>query len=163
MEESLITPEAKAMIGKQVGLQTGIVYPKEAQRFAASVGDLNPLYFDDETARAQGYRGVIAPPMFLPQILQGVTQLDAVREDGVSLEGGSDIPLRAERLMAGGEDYEFLAPIYPGDSITAQTHIQNIEEKSGRSGRFVLITRETQYTNQDGTVVAKGRFSLIAR
>lgn len=163
MEESLITPEAKAMIGKQVGLQTGIVYPKEAQRFAAAVGDLNPLYFDDETARAQGYRGVIAPPMFLSQILQGVTRLDAVREDGVPLEGGSDIPLRAERLMAGGEDYEFLAPIYPGDSITAQTHIQNIEEKSGRSGRFVLITRETQYTNQDGTVVAKGRFSLIAR
>lgn len=163
MEESLITPEAKAMIGKQVGLQTGIVYPKEAQRFAAAVGDLNPLYFDDETARAQGYRGVIAPPMFLPQILQGVTRLDAVREDGVPLEGGSDIPLRAERLMAGGEEYEFLAPIYPGDSITAQTHIQNIEEKSGRSGRFVLITRETQYTNQDGTVVAKGRFSLIAR
>jgi acyl dehydratase len=163
MEESLITPEAKAMIGKQVGLQTGIVYPKEAQRFAAAVGDLNPLYFDDETARAQGYRGVIAPPMFLPQILQGVTQLDAVREDGVPLEGGSDIPLRAERLMAGGEDYEFLAPIYPGDSITAQTHIQNIEEKSGRSGRFVLITRETHYTNQDGSVVAKGRFSLIAR
>ncbi len=163
MEESLITPEAEAMIGKQVGLQTGIVYPKEAQRFAAAVGDLNPLYFDDETARAQGYRGVIAPPMFLPQILQGVTRLDAVREDGVPLEGGSDIPLRAERLMAGGEDYEFFAPIYPGDSITAQTHIQNIEEKSGRSGRFVLITRETQYTNQDGTVVAKGRFSLIAR
>lgn len=163
MEESLITPEAEAMIGKQVGLQTGIVYPKEAQRFAAAVGDLNPLYFDDETARAQGYRGVIAPPMFLSQILQGVTRLDAVREDGVPLEGGSDIPLRAERLMAGGEEYEFFAPIYPGDSITAQTHIQDIEEKSGRSGRFVLITRETQYTNQDGTVVAKGRFSLIAR
>ena len=50
-----------------------------------------------------------------------------------------------------------------GDRITAKIHIQNIEEKSGRSGRFVLITRETLYTNQDGDVVARGRFSVIAR
>jgi acyl dehydratase len=163
MEESLITPEAKAMIGKEVGRQTGIVYAKEAQRFAAAVGDLNPLYFDDETAKAHGYRGVIAPPMFLPQVLQGVSHLDSLREDGVPLQGGSDIPLRAERLMAGGEDYEFLSPLYPDDTITAETRIENIEEKSGRSGQFVLITRETLYTNQDGAVVAKGRFSVIAR
>ncbi len=163
MEESLITPEASAMIGKEVGLQTGVVYPKEAQRFAAAVGEMNPLYFDEEIARAEGYRGVIAPPMFLPQVLQGVTPLDSVREDGVPLQGGSDIPLRAERLMAGGEEYEFHAPLYPGDTITAQTRIEDIEEKSGRSGRFVLITRETVYTNQDDLVVARGRFSLIAR
>ena len=163
MEESLITPEAKAMIGKEVGRQTAVVYPKEAQRFAAAVGDLNPLYFDDEVARAHGYKGVIAPPMFLPQVLQGVTQLDALREDGVPFEGGSDIPLRAQHLMAGGEDYEFLAPLYPGDTITAVTHIENIEEKQGRSGRFVLMTRATVYTNQDDVTVAHGRFSLIAR
>jgi acyl dehydratase len=163
MEESLITPEAQAMIGKQVDRKTGVVYPKEAQRFAAAVGDLNPLYFDDEAARAQGYNGVIAPPMFLPQVLQDVSPLDSLREDGVPLQGGSDIPLRAERLMAGGEEYEFLSPLYPGDIITAETRIQNIEEKNGRSGRFVLVTRETQYTNQDGVVVAKGRFSVIAR
>lgn len=162
-EESLITPEAQAMIGKEVGRQTGVVYPKEAQRFAAAVGDLNPLYFDDEAARARGYEGVIAPPMFLPHVLHGVSHLDSLREDGVPLQGGSDIPLRAERLMAGGEDYEFLSPLYPGDTITAETRIQNIEEKSGRSGRFVLVTRETLYTNQDGVVVAKGRFSVIAR
>ena len=162
-EESLITPEAQAMIGKEVGRKTGVVYPKEAQRFAAAVGDLNPLYFDDEAARARGYEGVIAPPMFLPHVLHGVSHLDSLREDGVPLQGGSDIPLRAERLMAGGEDYEFLAPLYPGDTITAETRIQNIEEKSGRSGRFVLVTRETLYTNQDGVVVARGRFSVIAR
>ncbi len=163
MEEALVTPEAEAMIGKEVARQTGVVYPKEAQRFAAAVGDLNPLYFDEETARAEGYRGVIAPPMFLPQVLQGVTPLDSLREDGVPLQGGSDIPLRAERLMAGGEEYEFLSPLYPGDTITAQTRIEDIKEKSGRSGRFVLITRETLYTNQDDVVVARGRFSIIAR
>ena len=163
MEESLIPPEAKAMIGQSAGKKTGIVHSKEARRFAAAVGDLNPLYFDDEAAREQGYKGAIAPPMFLPQVLNGVSTLDSLREDGVPVEGGSDIPLRAQHLMAGGENYEFLAPLYPGDTITAETHIQNIEEKSGRSGNFVLVTRETVYTNQDGVTVARGRFSVIAR
>ena len=108
-------------------------------------------------------KGVIAPPMFLPQVLHGVSTLDSLREDGVPIEGGSDIPLRAQHLMAGGEDYEFLAPLYPGDTITAATNIENIEEKQGRSGRFVLMTRATAYTNQDGVTVARGRFSVIAR
>ena len=53
MEESLITPEAKAMIGKEVGRQSGTLYRKEAQRFAAAVGDLNPLYFDDSVASSR--------------------------------------------------------------------------------------------------------------
>ena len=151
------------MIGKETGSRTGVVHLKEAQRFAASVGDLNPLYFDDDFARAQGYAGVIAPPMFLPHVLNGVSRLDSLRVDGVPLEGGSDIPLRADRLMAGGEEYEFLSPLYPGDTIHAKTRIQNIEEKNGRSGKFVLITRETLYANQDGLAVARGHFSLIAR
>jgi acyl dehydratase len=163
MEESLITPEAKAMIGQEVARQSGVVSRKEAQRFAAAVGDLNPLYFDDEAARAQGYRDVITPPLFLSHVLQGVTRLDALRPDGVPAEAGGDLPLRAQRLMAGGEEYEFLEPIYPGDTISATTRIQNIEEKSGRSGGFVLVTRETVYTNQDGVLVARARFSMIAR
>jgi acyl dehydratase len=163
MEESLVTDEAKAMIGRQVDRRSGVVHAKEAQRFAAAVGDLNPLYFDEEVARSQGHPGLLAPPLFLPHALLGVARLDALREDGVPLEGGGDVPVRAQRLMAGGEEYEFLAPLRVGDTITAETRIRDIEEKQGRSGRFVLITRETVYTNQDGVPVAKGRFTLIAR
>jgi acyl dehydratase len=174
MEESLVTDEAKAMIGRQVDRRSGVVHAKEAQRFAAAVGDLNPLYFDEEVARSQGHPGLLAPPLFLPHALLGVARLDALREDGVpregggdvpvrAQEGGGDVPVRAQRLMAGGEEYEFLAPLRVGDTITAETRIRDIEEKQGRSGRFVLITRETVYTNQDGVPVAKGRFTLIAR
>jgi len=163
MSESLVTPEARAMVGREVGSQSGVVDRKQAQRFAAAVGDHNPLYFDDEAARAAGYRGVIAPPLFLPHVTQGVTRLDALREDGVPRQGGADIPLGAARLMAGGEEYEFFAPLHAGDCITARTRIAGIDEKSGRSGPFVLVRMATEYTNQDGTLVARGEFSFIAR
>jgi acyl dehydratase len=163
MSESLVTPEARAMVGREIGSRSGVVDLKAAQRFAAAVGDHNPIYFDEAAARAAGHAGVVAPPLFLPHVVQDVTRLDALREDGVPLSGGADIPLKAARLMAGGEDYEFHAPLHPGDCITARTRIAGIDEKSGRSGPFVLVRMATEYTNQDGALVARGEFSFIAR
>ena len=162
-DEPMVTPEAKAMIGQEVGRNSGVVYQKEAQRWAAAVGDVNPRYFDLDAAKEQGFRDTPIPPLFLSQVMQGVTIRDNLRADGIPGRGGGDIPLRnANRRMAGGEEYEFLEPIYPGDTLTSTSRIANIEEKTGRSGRFVLVTRETTYTNQDSVVVARARSSLIA-
>ena len=160
--QPLVPPEAKAMIGKRLDRRSGVVYQKEAQRFAAASGDMNPIYFDEAFARAHGYRTTPAPPLFLTQVLQGVTDLERLSVDGVPA-GGDSIPLNVQRKMAGGEEYEFLAPFYPGDTLTAETVIKDIEEKDGRSGAFALVTRETTYTNQHGEVVARARMSMIAR
>jgi acyl dehydratase len=42
------------------------------------------------------------------------------------------------------------APVYAGDGITAETRLASLEEKTGGSGPFVLMTTETRYTNQSG-------------
>jgi acyl dehydratase len=65
--------------------------------------------------------------------------------------------------MAGGENWQFHAPLYDGDVITATRRIEDITEKSGRSGRFVLVTWLASYRNQDGELVAEARSSMIAR
>ena len=165
MTESLIPPEALAMIGKETGRQTGVVYKKEFQRWAAAVNDLNPLYFDEEFAKAQGYRDVVMPPLFLSQVMGGVMRLENLRPDGIpgGRGRGTDIPLKPQRRVAGGEETEYYEPVYPGDVLNSVSKLAVLEEKEGRSGPFVLITRETTYTNQDGVVVALGRGSTIAR
>ena len=58
---------------------------------------------------------------------------------------------------------EFLAPIYPGDTLTGETRLVGLAEKTGRTGPFVLVERETTYTNQDGIVVLKNRSTAIVR
>lgn len=164
MGESLITPEAMAMIGQETGTSVGTVYKKEFQRWAASVNDLNPLYFDEEYAKANGYKDVVMPPLFLTCVASGVNRLDIMRRDGTPGGGGrNDIPLKVERRMAGGNTTEYLAPIYPGDVITAVTRLKNLEDKNGRQGPFVLVSNETIYTNQDGVVVARGNGSSIVK
>ena len=61
-EEPLIPPQEAAKVGTVVARRTGVVNVKEFQRWAASVKDRNPLYFDPDYARAHGYRDVIARP-----------------------------------------------------------------------------------------------------
>jgi len=162
MPDTLVSPEARALIGQVSEERSGTVYKKEFQRWAAAVGDLNPVYFDDEAARTAGYREVVMPPMFLSQVLNGVTLLDSLRPDGIPGGGGISLPL-PERRMAGGEETFYYQPVYPGDVLTSRRTLADITEKNGRSGAFVLVTWETTYHNQDGDLVARSTSSMIAR
>jgi acyl dehydratase len=161
MPHTLVSPAARALIGQVSEERSGTVHKKEFQRWAAAVGDLNPLYFDDDAARTAGYREVVMPPMFLSQALNGVTFLDSLRPDGIS-GGGISLPL-PERRMAGGEETFYYQPVYPGDVVTSRRTLAGITEKHGRSGAFVLVTWETSYHNQDGDLIARSTSYLIAR
>ena len=65
--------------------------------------------------------------------------------------------------MGGGESIQFHEPVYDGDMLTSVRVFENIEEKHGRSGPFVLVTTRTTYIRQDGTIVAEAVTSTIAR
>jgi acyl dehydratase len=161
VQESLITDEARAMIGMVTRKRTGVVSLLEAQRWAAAVGDRNPIYFDDEAAKEAGYRGIVTPPLFLPCVTLGIVDLEQLRVDGAARD--ARLPLKVSRSMAGGEESEFYAPVYPGDTITTESRIIAIHEKSGSKGPFVLTTTETTYTNQHNEVVGKSRRFGISR
>ncbi|GAB4337923.1 MAG: hypothetical protein Kow0010_26140 [Dehalococcoidia bacterium] len=161
--ESLIPDETRAMVGQVIGEPvTATITAEGAHRYAQAVDDLNPLYFDEEHAKAAGYRTMVCPPTYIAHAVVRGRPLSELRPDGL-FRGGRRVAVRAHRVMFGGEAWEFLAPVYIGDTVTATTRFVDVEEKQGRSGPFVLMTNETTYTNQDGTVVAKSRQLSIAR
>ena len=49
------------------------------------------------------------------------------------------------------------------DVVTATRQVDDITQKHGRSGRFVLVTWLAAYRNQDDVLVAEARSSMIAR
>jgi hydroxyacyl-ACP dehydratase HTD2-like protein with hotdog domain len=66
--------------------------------------------------------------------------------------------------LAGGEHNVYREPAYDGDEITATRVITGVEEKHGRSGRFVLITSAVRYTRiRDDAVIAETTLTTIAR
>jgi len=142
---------------------TGTITAKEAQRFALAADDLNPLYFDESAARAAGYRTTLVPPVFLAWALGPARPVDETRQDGLYRGGGRRVSLNVKRVMFGGEDWEFLEPVFAGDTITSETRLKSLEEKEGSSGPFVLQMTETTYRNQDGQTVARAVGRSIAR
>ena len=162
--EGLIDADSAARIGTVAATATGEVNRRDLQRWAAAVGDHNPLWFDTEYAQANGYRDVICPPLYLQYAVLGVTALDDLRPDGSSgaVSGSLAFP-RAPRRMAGGESTTFHLPAYHLDEITMVRTIASIDEKQGRSGSFVLVTWHTVYRNQHQQLVAEATTSMIAR
>lgn len=163
-DDSLIDEASAARVGSVVATATGEVNRRDWQRWAAAVGDHNPLWFDPDYARANGYIDIICPPLFLQYSVLGVTRLDSLRPDGSSgaVSGGLAFP-RAPKRMAGGESTAFYGPAYHRDIIEMVRTVESIAEKTGSSGNFVLVTWRTVYRNQHQQIVAEASTSMIAR
>ncbi len=163
-ENTLIDADSADRVGTVAARATGEVDRLQWQRWAASVGDHNPLWFDPDYARANGYDDVICPPLYLQYVVLGVASLVDLRPDGSSgaVSGGLAFPL-APRRMAGGESTTFHLPAYHRDEVEMVRTIASIVEKEGRSGRFVLVTWHTAYRNQRDELLAEATTSMIAR
>ncbi|MFI7589715.1 MaoC family dehydratase N-terminal domain-containing protein [Spongisporangium articulatum] len=159
----LVPDAARATVGTVVSRRSGPVIAREFQRWAAAVGDRNPLYFDAEFAGRHGYRDIVAPPLFLPVAVLGVVDVEQLRPDGVPAGFLGTVPLpHTPRLMAGGESWEFGEPAHPGDQVTAVRRIRSVEQKAGRSGAFVVVVAETVYTRGDGALLARATDTVLA-
>lgn len=162
--ESLITDEARAMIGRQSAPTTGYeVSAHEIRRYCYAIDDLNPLYLDEAHAKGSKNGGLVAPPLFFAIPFARDARVEELSEDGTPRRTESRPPLRANRVMAGGTEIEFFAPVRPGDVITSQSRLADIYEKVGRTGPLAFTVNETTYTNQRGELVARERSSSITR
>ncbi|WP_027944626.1 MaoC family dehydratase [Amycolatopsis taiwanensis] len=163
-QQSLIPAEVAARVGSVAATATGEVNRREWQRWAMSVRDENPLWFDPGYAREHGYADVICPPVYLQYAVLGVARISELRPDGSAGTSSGNLSFPdAPRRMAGGESMTFHLPAYHRDEITMVRTIESIVEKQGRSGRFVLVTWHSTYTNQRRELVAEATTSMIAR
>lgn len=103
-------------------------------KFAQAIGDNNPIYNDEATARKTNYGTLIAPPTFLRSV--------------VGIRPPIPFELPFERLLDGGSDWEYFQPVRAGDRITATARITDIQERTGRVGLMIFITTVITYMNQ---------------
>lgn len=70
------------------------------------------------------------------------------------------------RLLHGEEEYEYFAPVHPGDVISCKTKVSDMyeKEKKNKPGKFMEFTvLETEMKNQKGELVIKSRSTLVER
>ena len=79
----------------------------------------NPIYFNAPYARSMGYDGIVVHPIFVFATALGLSVEDLS-------EGGGP--------FLGVDDLEFLAPVYPGDTIASRSVVLSKRESASRPG-----------------------------
>ncbi len=144
------------------------------RHWVEAMGDENPVYTDEEAARAAGFPGVIAPPTMLQAwIMRGykaTAELAAARAAGRSEPGSSP----ADELMAvldeGGFtsvvatncEQEYDRPVVLGDRLSVSSSIESVSpEKHTALGIGHFVTTLLSFTDQTGAPVANMRFRIL--
>ena len=149
MANKVLTEEALKQIGKVGEPRTYEVERGAIRRFAEAIGDPNPLYNDEQAARAGRHGGMIGTPTFCRSMGSPIPDV-RIPTLGESFRG-----------LDGGSDWEYFKPIRPGDRVTVQTRLVDLRESEGRLGPMVFTTIETSYTNQFGELCATQRSTGI--
>jgi hypothetical protein len=137
--------------------------------FARSVGDANPVYYDEDYAKANGLEGVIAPPTFA----QASAQFDPDyflrpkigKEWFGSAKGATGITQKSDGGGGGGggglhaeQHFEYHQTLKAGDVLTATAGPGKTWEKEGRrGGKLTFSESVTEYRNQAGELIITAR------
>jgi acyl dehydratase len=111
------------------------VTSRDIKLFTEMTGDANPLHYDEDTAARSRFGGIIVQGGVTSGLLNAV-----VAED---LPGPGTVFLHT--------DWRYLAPVRPGDEITAEVEI------IGLRGDKPVVTLRTTVTGPGGDIVLDGR------
>jgi len=156
-----VTEEAWRNLGRETVSVSDPVSLRQIKEYLAGTGDAHPLHLDPEYARQTPYGGIVAPPLFFLAACRKIVSEDELGEDGQYRDFG--VPGVYGRSLAGEQEYELCAPVRVGDVLTSRERVSAIREKTGRSGRLVLVTLDSEFTNQCGETVARARQTFIFR
>jgi acyl dehydratase len=126
-------PVAPSQVGA-TATRTRQVLDRDIELFTELTGDRNPLHYDAAAAARSRFGGIIVQGGVTSGLLNAV-----VAED---LPGPGSVFLHV--------DWDFKAPVRPGDAITAEVEV--LEARQDKP----LTKLRTTIINQDGTVVLDG-------
>ena len=115
--ESIITPELRSWIGRKSPLANlEIMSASDVRRYVDATGDANPLWLDDEFARAAGYRSRLLPPTLVGWVPFSMKEGEtASRYDNIDLRRQLPLPGNYTNVRNAGSETEWLQPAYAGE------------------------------------------------
>jgi 2-methylfumaryl-CoA hydratase len=111
-------------------------FPAQMEAFARTYMQCNPLYVNDQYARASGFAGLVASPQMVFNVVLSL----GVQND-------------SEKAMAnlGYYDAQYLRPVYQLDTIRSLTKVMDRKERG--AGKPGIVTIRTLGLNQNDEVV----------
>lgn len=126
-------------IGFQLPAHTRIVEKGRLRFFAKAIGETNPVYQDEEAAKAAGWRSLPVPPTFL-------FCLDIERDapsDYMEMMG-----IELGKVLHGEQRFDYHHMACAGDRLTFRSQITDIYQK--KAGALEFVVRDTAVFLQTG-------------
>ena len=111
----------------------------DIRAFANATGDHNPLHLDEEFAKQTRFGKRIAHGMLSASLISAVIADELPGQGSVYL----------------GQTLQFVAPVFPGDTVTARVTVTGIREDKP------IVKLETVCTNQRDEVVIRGEATVL--
>lgn len=118
--------------------------PEKVTTVARMSGETLPQFCDAEHPDFQ------APPAFVASLVSGRhLPIDFPKIGGVPMDGGKAVTI--------------LKPVRPGTALTGKTHLHDIYDKSGRSGRMIFLVSRMELFDENGEHVATSDSRQVIR
>ena len=108
------------------------------KKFAEAIGDLHPIFIDEEIGKQSRYGTNIAPPTFPRVFDYGVIE-------------GLNLPSKG--LIHGEQIYHYKRPLLVGEEITCYSEVRDYYEKSGKQGDLGFLALKNYGTDAKGEIV----------
>ena len=118
---------------------TKTIEQSDVDAFAEVTGDHNPVHVDEEFAMTTRFGKRIAHGMLTASLISAVLANKLPGEGSVYL----------------GQTLQFVAPVFPGDEITARVTVKEIREDKP------IMKLETICLNQHGKIVVRGEATVL--
>jgi len=118
---------------------TKTIEQADIDAFASVTGDHNPVHVDEEFAKTTRFGKRIAHGMLTASLISAVL--------ANKLPGAGSVYL--------GQTLRFVAPVFPGDEVTARVTVKEIREDKP------IMKLETICVNQRGEIVIRGEATVL--
>ena len=136
----------KEQIGKQSNKVKNVVERGAVKKFAEAIGDLHPIYFDEETGRKSRYQTNIAPPTF-PRTF-----------DYGDIEG---LNLPNKGLIHGEQTFHYERPLKVGEEIFCYSKVNKYFEKKGNFGEMGFLILESFGEDAEGGLIFSSTSTVV--
>jgi acyl dehydratase len=120
--------------------------------FAKAIGETNPVYLDEDAARAAGYRSLLMPPTY-PFCL-GKDIPDPF--DTLNLFG-----LDFAEILHGEQSFRYHAQACAGDTLSGRKRVADIYSRKNGALEFIVVM--TDFRDRDNILVCEATQTIVVK
>lgn len=133
-------------IGKQSNKVKNAVEKGAVKKFAEAIGDLHPIYVDEEVGQNSRYQTNIAPPTFPRVFDYGVIK-------------GLNLPNKG--LIHGEQSFHYERPLLVGEEVYCYSVVKSYAEKKGNFGNMGFLVLESFGEDQNGKTIFSSTSTIV--